>query len=369
MMAPLRLAYVLNAFPKVSETFVAHELAELRRRSVEVCILAARYEPGPVHRVVTAAGLDTCTTYDTEAFGRVIQDFRPHLIHAHFATGATARARDLAARARVPFTFTAHGYDIYREPPDDFAARVDAAAGFATVSEANARYIASTFGVPEASMAVIPNGVEPHVFRPDPAAPRQAGAPPILLCVARLEPVKNHELLLEACAELCARQVAFRCVLVGEGRRRSLIERRREALGLQDVVTLVGARPHEDVRAWMQRSTVAVLTSHSEGLPVSLLEAAACGLPVVATRVGGVPEIVHDGITGLLCPPDDRHAVASAIADLLADPAGGAAMGRRGREMVVARHTLTQQVDTLLGFWGAIPGLAAIVGTHRVKVA
>jgi glycosyltransferase involved in cell wall biosynthesis len=162
-----RVAYVVNVFPKLSETFIAGELAELRRRGVEVRILSLR-RPGEGlrHGVVARAGLEERTAYEPSEFPAVLRAFRPDLLHAHFATEPAAAARELAAGLGVPFTFTAHGYDVYRRPPADFADRAKAAAALVTVSDANARHIGATFGVPAGHIRVIPCGVDTELFRP-----------------------------------------------------------------------------------------------------------------------------------------------------------------------------------------------------------
>jgi hypothetical protein len=137
-----RIAYVVNVFPKLSETFIAGELAELQRRGIQVRILSLR-PPGDTlcHHFVTDSGLLDLTVYDRDANRAILREFQPQLIHAHFATEPTAVAREIAAELNVPFTFTAHGYDIYRDPPADFADRAAQASAVITVSAANARYI------------------------------------------------------------------------------------------------------------------------------------------------------------------------------------------------------------------------------------
>src|SRR5690242_9195598 len=124
MNALQRIAYVLRVFPKFSETFIVSELAELRRRGIDIRILALQSTAAGIrHEVVAATGLDQFTSYDPQAFLPLLQEFRPQLLHAHFATEATAAAINLAAELDLPFTFTAHGYDIHRKPPPDFAGR------------------------------------------------------------------------------------------------------------------------------------------------------------------------------------------------------------------------------------------------------
>lgn len=347
-MMPSRIAYVVHVFPKLSETFIVNELAELRRRDLEVRILSLRPPTeGLRHAIVQEAGLVECTVYDPREFRTVLRELRPELLHAHFATEPTAAARELAAELGVPFTFTAHGYDIRRKPPADFAERAAAASAVVTVSEANARYVVEAFGVPAEHVRVIPCGIDTNRFRP--AGPPTG--PGRIVCVARLARVKNLGLLLEACALLQDRAVEFNCSIVGDGPCRFELEELRARLGLASVVELVGAAEQAEVRAWWRRATVAVLTSENEGMPVSLMEAAACGVPAVATAVGGVPELVEDGVTGLLTPAGDAPALARALERLLTDPGEATRLGRAARRRAEERFSLARQVDRLLALW------------------
>jgi colanic acid/amylovoran biosynthesis glycosyltransferase len=346
-----RVAYVVNVFPKLSETFIAGELAELRRRGVEVRILSLRRPAeGPRHGVVARAGLEDRTAYEPSEFPALLRAFRPELLHAHFATEPAAAARELAAGLGVPFTFTAHGYDVYRRPPADFAGRAAAAAAVVTVSQANARHIAAAFGVPPGRVRVIPCGVDTGRFRP--GGPRDLR--PLVVCVARLVPVKNLGLLLGACAELRAGGLEFHCALVGDGPCRDELTAARARLRMEGVVELAGAAEQDEVLAWWRRASVAVLTSEREGMPVSLMEAAACGVPAVATAVGGVPELIADGMTGLLAPPGDRQGMAAALGRLLRDPGLAAAMGRQARARAEERFSVRQQVDRLVALWDGV---------------
>src|SRR5262245_3371000 len=127
-MPALRIISVLNIFPKLSETFIAGELAELRRRGVELRILSLlppREESR--HEIISRAGLDRLVSYDINSFANILREFQPTLLHAHFAREATAKARELSLVTGVPFFFTAHGYDIHRKPPPDLRERALAA--------------------------------------------------------------------------------------------------------------------------------------------------------------------------------------------------------------------------------------------------
>jgi colanic acid/amylovoran biosynthesis glycosyltransferase len=351
-MSRLRVAYVLNVFPRISEAFIAGELAELTRRGVEVKILSLRPPADePRHDVIARARLLERTFYEEEPYREALRRFRPHLVHAHFARQATAKARELAAETNCPFTFTAHGYDIYRRPPEDFAARAAAAAAVVTVSRANARHIERTFGVPAASLSVIPCGVDTERFRPTPG-PRPA--PPRILCVARLVKVKNHELLLRACALLKERGREFRCVLVGEGAERGELEARRAGLHLEDVVEMTGAAAQDEVLERWREAAIGTLASSSEGMPVALMEAAACGVPVVATAVGGVAELVERDRTGLLVPAGDAGALAAALERLLAEPDTARKMGQAARRRAEELFSVRRAVDALLTLWDRV---------------
>jgi len=351
-----RIAYVVNVFPKISETFIASELAELRQREVEVRIVSLRRpSDGLRHGIVEEAGLAERTSYEPEEFASAVEEFEPQIVHAHFATEPTAYARELAGRLNIPFTFTAHGYDICRRPPTDFADRAAAASAVVTVSEANARYIAEQFG--PCRVHVIPCGVDTERFRPaDLASPAAARARemPLVVCVARLVPVKNLGLLLEVCAELRARDVRFRCVIVGEGKSREELEAVHRRLALRDVVEFVGAAEQSDVLGFWQRASIGVLTSQQEGMPVSLMEAGACGVPVVAPAAGGIPELVSDGVTGLLAPPGDRQRLARAMQRLLEEPGLARRMGTAARERVVKQFSVRRQVDRLMDLWAGV---------------
>ncbi len=362
-MTACRIAYIVKHFPKLSETFIAGELAELRQRGLEVRVLSLD-EPYETlrHRFIADYGLDRLTVYGAANFPLALGEFQPDLIHAHFATGPTATARALAAEIDVPFTFTAHRFDIYDKPPRDFAERAAAAAAVVTVSEANARHIATSFGVPRERIWVIPCGVDTAIFCPrerepgTPVAmgPQDAAQPPLIVCVARHEPVKNLGLLLEACAALRDRGVNFRCAMLGAGSRTMSSIGIRAQLNLELLVEMIGEAERATVLAWLRRAAIAVLSSHSEGMPVSLMEAGACEVPVVATRVGGIPELVEDGVTGLLTPPGDAPAMADAFERLLSNPRLRAEMGRAARRRIKANFSLGGQVDRLLNLWSGL---------------
>ena len=354
-----RIAYVVKMFPKLSETFIANEIIALQGRGLEVRVLSLLPPAeGLRHEFFAKAGLDQITSWDPGAFLPLLREFQPQWLHAHFATEPTEAARDLAKEVGCPFTFTAHGYDIHRKPPPDFHARALAARAVITVSQANARHITEHFGVPTDRIHVIPSGVDCELFCPPSSKAREDDPtqPPLLVCVARHVPVKNLTLLLEVCALLRDRRVKFRCALVGDGPTQADLQATASRLGLGTLVEFAGAATQQEVVKWWQRAAVALLTSDHEGMPVCLMEAGACAVPAVATAVGGIPELVEDGITGCLAPAGDVSGLGDAVQKLLQNPPLAARLGQAARQRVREHFALSIQVDRLLTLWTEILG-------------
>jgi glycosyltransferase involved in cell wall biosynthesis len=347
-----RIAYIVNVFPKFSETFIANEIAELKRRGVEIAILSRRKPVESLrHNVVIDNGLEALTCYGESSFLPFLKKFRPQLIHAHFATQPTELARWLSTTLGIPFSLTAHCYDIYRRPAADFADRCRSASAVVTVSEANARYMIDTLGAPASNLSIIPCGVDTEWFKPK--LPSHARAP-LLVCASRMQAHKNLPVLLRACALLRDRGLWFRCAVLGDGDDRPDLEALRASLGLDDIVQFQGLTSQQDVRAWWREASVGLLTSLAEGMPVSLMEALSSAVPVVATAVGGVPEMIQQGINGFIVPINDPEAVADAVSRILANPKMAARMSNAARESALERFSLSHQVDSLQELWNQV---------------
>lgn len=347
-----RIAYVVNVFPKFSETFIANEIAELKRRGIEVAILSRRFPVESLrHKVVTENDLEALTYYDEDSFLPYLRKFRPQIIHAHFATQPTDLARKLSATLCIPYSLTAHGYDVYRRPPTDFADRCRGANAVVTVSEANAHYMVNTLGAPASNLSVIPCGIDTNWFKPQFPGRSQI---PLLVCVARMRPVKNLPVLLQACATLRDQGVKFRCVVLGDGDDRPMLEALRNTLGLNTVVQFPGITSQENVRNWWRQASIGLLTSLSEGMPVSLMEALSCAVPVIAPAIGGIPEMIKHSVNGFVVPVNNPKAVASAITKILTDTEMARQMRFAARETALDRFSVGLQVDNLLDVWNQI---------------
>jgi len=195
----------------------------------------------------------------------------------------------------------------------------------------------------EARLSVIPNGVEPGLFADGPAYPHPR---PYVVAVGRLVTDKGFDVLLEAFAHLGAPEVDL--LIAGDGPERRRLAAMRERLGLEGRVHLLGAADRATVARLYRGARLVACPSRWEGLPLVCLEAMASGRAVVASRVGGIPEAVGDGETGLLVPPEDPVALADALGTLLEDAPRRERLGARGRALVCAELTWASVAERYL---------------------
>jgi len=193
-------------------------------------------------------------------------------------------------------------------------------------------------GVPEARIDVILNGIDLSMF---PLRPN-VGRPRTITMVACLREGKRIDVLIAAAPRILARYPDVQFQIVGDGPCRERLAAQATAAGVHPRIQFMGHR--DDVPAILSASDVFVLPSESEASPNVILEAMAAGLPVVASRVGGIPELVADGVTGDLVPPGDSDALAAALLNLLEQPARGAAYGRAGRACIEQRYSFERMV-------------------------
>jgi len=216
------------------------------------------------------------------------------------------------------------------------------------------RAVVIAAGVAPERVVAIPAGVRLEDFEGFPGgeeAARSLGlSRPVIGSVAMFRGSKGHHVLLEAFGLVHARHPTARLLLVGDGGRRAWVESLARERGLGDSVRFTGFRL--DVPALLSAMDCFVLAStRTEGVPQSLLQAFAAGVPVVGSAVGGVPELIQDGVTGLLAPPGDAPALARAVEAVLADPGAAAARARAARALVGERFSRDTSVSRLLGLY------------------
>jgi len=202
-------------------------------------------------------------------------------------------------------------------------------------SQALADVLTGRLGLSRERVAAIPNGVDVNHFSPPPEELRPVRE--VILCMARFCEDKDHETLLQAFALTAQRFNRVELWLVGNGPLAAGVTRQAARHPAKARIRLY---PGGDPRPFYQQAQILALSSVREGLPNVVLEGMAMGLPVAATRVGGVPEAVEDGVTGLLAPPRDPEALSDILCELLADEDKRLAMGRAGREKAVGRYSL-----------------------------
>jgi glycosyltransferase involved in cell wall biosynthesis len=229
------------------------------------------------------------------------------------------------------------------------------------LSRTHARYLQEREGVSPGKLRVIENGIDVTAFAESGGSRVRAELgigedEAVVSMVAALRPEKAHEVLLEAAArlEVGVRPVHF--LLAGDGARREALEALSVRLGVRERVHFLGAR--RDVPALLRASSVLVLPSHPvvETLPLAVLEAMAAGVPVVASRVGSIPEVIESGENGLLVPPGDAPALAEAIAHMLGDDALARRVAAAARRTVAERYSAQRMADGYADMFDELAG-------------
>jgi colanic acid/amylovoran biosynthesis glycosyltransferase len=388
-----QLAYLINQYPKISHSFIRREIRALERRGVSIRRFAIRRSKD--RRVVDPADLAEQEVTDyilgragvlllwasfvlalstpirfCRAFWLTIGMMRGsdrsailHLVylleaswlsrqlsregirhlHAHFGTNSAEVAMLSSELAGIPFSFTIHGPEEFDDTRGlHLAKKVERAAFVVAISSFGRSQI---FRAVESShwskVKVVHCGVH-EAFTA--AAPTVAAGCRRLVCVGRLSEQKGHALLIAAAAELRESGLEFELVLVGDGELRGALEALIVEHGLCGTVSIAGWADESRVRQEIISARALVLPSFAEGLPVVVMEAMALGRPVIATYVGGIPELVVDGETGWLVPAGSEEALCGAIRDCLqSSDARIADMGAKGRARALDRHTVDEE--------------------------
>lgn len=399
------IAYLTGEYPRASHTFIEREIAALRRLglTVETCtvrrpprseligpeehaaegetfhVLGAAQRPFRLVSDHVAALLRAPGAY-AGALWLALRTGRPGLrgglrqifyfaeagvlsrhlarrgavhLHNHFADSSANLAMITARMAGLPFSFTLHGPAELFEPQSWRLDEKVARARFTVCISHFARSQAMLFSdrAHWDRLHVVHCGIEPARYEATPPGDAAAGLQ--LLFVGRLAAIKGIRVLFDALAR--ADLPGARLTLVGDGAERPALEREAAHLGLD--ARFLGFRGQAEVAAALAEAEALVLPSFAEGVPVVLMEAMASARPVIATRVGGVAELVADGESGLLVAPGDPVALAGALQRLAAMPAAARAeMGARGRASVRAEFDVDREARRLAALFAGAPG-------------
>lgn len=363
---PLRVGYVLTVFPRLSETFIIREIRELERQGAEVTVFSQKrpsdtvvhgevrslrarviylspwWKAGPAlllahlellvrDRALYLRTLRFATSrgnrptakkfWRAARIATTARRERLEYLHSHFLSANTRLTRLAATLAGLPYGITAHAKDIYAAGLSDrkMGRRLSGAAFVATISARNRDYLLER--APGARIKLIPNSVDPDRM-PLLSRPVRPDTPLHILAVGRLVEKKGFAVLVESLAQLVGSGIDARLRIVGEGPERERLASLARRRAVEERLCFAGARSQEQLRddyGWADVLAVPSVPAPDgdvDGVPVVILEAMALGVPVIASRLSGIPEVVQDGENGILVEPGDAPALAAALAQL-----------------------------------------------------
>ncbi len=399
-----RIAFILKGYPRLSETFIAQEIRALEQRGLKIDIVSLRHPTDPhchpIHDEITASAR-YLPEYLHQEPGRVWQSWRAvrqlpgygaayamwladlardrsrnrirrfgqacvvaaelpadisHL-HAHFLHTPASVARYVAAMRGLAWTCSAHAKDIYTSPDWEIAEKIGDLDWLVTCTAANAAHLRSiAHGRDAEKVHLVYHGLDFTRFPAPSTTERSPGAVRIL-SVGRAVEKKGYAGLLRALAALPG-SLDWRFTHIGGGALTGALKKQADDLGLSGRIAWCGAQPQDAVLDAYRESDVFVLNSRiaddgdRDGLPNVLMEAQSQGLACIATRVSAIPELIVDGETGILVPPDDDAALSEALSCLIEDPARRITLGRAGRERVTTAFSIQDGIDTLADLFG-----------------
>ncbi len=272
-------------------------------------------------------------------------------IHAHYATHPALVAWLINQLTGIPYSVTVHAHDIFVEKPM-LATKLKSAAFVASISQYNVEYLAREIGpwVLEKTR-IVRCGIDPAYYETGTLKPDNDRLE--IISVGSLQPYKGHAFLIQGCAILRDRGIPFRCRIIGGGDLRLDLERMIRHNGLEGTVTLLGPCTQGEVSHFLRTAncyvqpSIVMSSGKMEGIPVALMEAMASGIPVVASSISGIPELVRDGETGWLVPPEDSLSLANVIARIYSEPIEAQRRADNGKILILNEFELTSNVRKL----------------------
>jgi glycosyltransferase involved in cell wall biosynthesis len=403
-----RIAFVLKGYPRLSETFIAQEILALERRGLEILIVSLRHPTDrtthPIHRLIrapllylpeylykepsrvrhgwlksrrypgyTAARAAWLADLRRDPTSNRVRRFGQALvmaaelpenishIHAHFLHTPASVARYAALMTGLSWTASAHARDVWTQPEWESSIKLTEARWVVTCSETARRYLASLTSRSE-SVWLAYHGLDLVQFPPAP--PRPTGGdgsdprqPVVILSVGRAVEKKGLDDLVQALAHLPA-SLEWRFVHIGGGELGTTLRRQAEGLGISDRIEWRGALAQPEVLAAYRDADLFVLASKvakdadRDGLPNVLMEAQSQRLACISTDTSAIPELIQQGVSGLLTPPANPIALAEAIATLIRDPARRAIFGTAGEHRVRSLFSMIPGIDLLATRFG-----------------
>jgi colanic acid/amylovoran biosynthesis glycosyltransferase len=394
----MRMAYLTSEYPAISHTFILREIDALRRADVDIQTISIR-KPSDATDFPDAERQEISSTHYVQSGSHVAATFRslvPLLrhpwatlkmlraafglyrshsgvgaakfasyiaeaallterleragikhVHVHFANPAATVAYLAACSGRIEFSLSVHGSDIFYDVSANFLREKFSKAVFVRcISDFCRSQVLRLMDPRDWPKAfVVRLGIDFDEYAPRPHPNNEV---PQLLCVGRLVAAKGHHVLLLACAELAKQGLAAEVTFVGDGPDRKSLESLAQSLGLGSRATFAGSVNRDRVHAYYDQTDLFVLPSFAEGLPVVLMEAMAKKIPVVSTRITGIPELIDSGSNGLLVSASSVGELAGAISLMLSEPEKAAAFADRGLDTVRGVYNLAATCDKLV---------------------
>jgi glycosyltransferase involved in cell wall biosynthesis len=397
MISGATIGFLVKTYPKISETFILEELLGLERHGLRLHIFSMRQPTDRVCHAANRAVRAPVTYLPSPGVSNALPGVRVHValmvkrpwrylqallfvlrreesgrmhaffqagylaqrlakagirhLHAHFASDPAGVAELVSKLAGISYSISAHAKDIYLSSPASLRRKMSGARFTVTCTEYNRTYLAG-IATPEATVLRMYHGIDLDRFQRGPVAVRSVGAPQVL-SVGRLREKKGFATLIEACRLLRDAGTAVRCKVVGYGEGHDGLATLISRHGLQDAVELVGTTTQDELIDLYRKAAVFALPCQvasdgdRDGIPNVLLEAMAMELAVVSTNVSGIPEVIQNGVNGLLVRPADPVALAAAIGRALDDSSLRRRLGEAGRHTVATMFCTDDNLQTV----------------------
>lgn len=398
--ADRRLAYLLSRYPAVSHSFFLNEILQLRNLGFDIEVASINLPDRAIEALPETELNESRKTYYVKSVSYIralgiilrIMFLRPQVffrgfafalrlggwnlraklfslfylaeallvgdwmvrrgythLHIHFCTAVSTVGMLTSVAWKIPYSLSVHGPDEFHNVEEYYLAQKIAHAKFVFCISDFCRSQLMRISSPQhwGKFEVIRLGVDPALFTPSSRVGKTEDDILDVVCVGRLVSAKGQLILVRAFADLLEQGCMVRLTFVGDGEDRCQLESYVSSQALNSLVEFKGALNHEQTREVLKSADLFVLASFAEGLPVALMEAMAMEIPCISTYISGIPELIRDGIDGLLVPASSQEKLASAMRLLLDNPQLRRKLGAAGRTRVLALHDLETNTRTL----------------------
>ena len=357
--------YILNSFPKISETFILNEMVALKKRGINVNIIAL-YNPleSKINEDVVQYKLYKKTKYLKQRIRQIKIDSKQFyklyksvdIVHSHFAAEGATIGLEIAQKIKKPFTITAHAYDIFQKPDENKLKNLfDGASAIITPSHYNKNFLVNQLNCNEKKVFIVRATIDHLKFKKQRV--NEIINIPKIISIGRLVKKKGFVDLIRAMKDVCVEYPQAELIIIGNGQEKSKLESLVKELTLQNNVFILGEKTNEECLELIKKSDIAALscTIADDGdrdvCPLFLQEAMAVGLPVISTDIASIPELITNEKEGQLVPERDLDALAKAIIRVIQDENLRATLSAKGYKKIQKEFNISKQIDCLINIW------------------